>query len=73
MRISAYLCYFARILVWKALEAKMMIFMHFGVNGSQEEAMDIDATLPRELKTCICNGFGHLGKLKQKRSKRSRC
>ena len=73
MRISAYLCYFARILVWKALEAKMMIFMHFGVNGSQGEAMEMSETLPMEPKTCICNGIGHLGKLKQKRSKRSRC
>ena len=73
MRISAYLCYFARSMVWKALEAKMMIFMHFGVNGSQEEAMDIDATLLMELKSCIFNGIDHLDKLKQKRSKRSRC
>jgi len=77
MRIIAYLCHFARSMSWKALEAKMSIFMNFGGHKSQMEAqyeaMEMNATLLRKPKICIFNGVRHLGKPKQKRRKRSRC
>jgi len=47
---------------------KKNIFDAFGVNTSQEEAMEMDATLAREPKSGIFNGFDHMDKLNQGKS-----